>query len=256
MQSQAGWQAGAQLRRMGWLLHAHHVETKLLALDHAVKANFNPNQPRVPAGSADGGQWTGGGGGGGGRNVGGSDGSDTLVGSDGDDRFGDLPDIPKERPPNIRDRNRLVRRIATLVARMAGRVGAGRAGLIIAGLDLAQWVYDEYQAYARITAYADPPKTLEELHDAVSFPAAGYEIHHIVEQGPATVEGFPKSQIDARDNLVRIPKLKHQDITGWYATPNERFGGLRPRDYLRGRNWEERRAIGIEALIKFEVLKP
>jgi hypothetical protein len=253
MQSQADRQAGVQLRRMGWLLHAYRLETKFRLLGCSVKANFNPNQPRVPAGNTDGGQWTGGGGGGG--RVSGSDGSDTLTGG-GDHQFGDLPDIPRERPPHIRDRNRLVRRIATLVARMAGKVGAGRAGLILAGLDLAQWVYEEYQAYATITAYADPPKSLEELHDAVSFPAAGYEIHHIVEQGPATAEGFPRSQIDARDNLVRIPKLKHQDITGWFGKPNEDYLGMMPREYLRGKGWEERRRVGIDALIQLEVLKP
>lgn len=28
------------------------------------------------------------------------------------------------------------------------------------------------------------------------------------------------------------------------------------RDYLRGRTWEERRRIGLEALIEFEALKP
>jgi hypothetical protein len=66
MQSQAGWHEGTQLRRMGWLLHAYRLETKLRVLGCAVKANFNPNQPRVPAGNPDGGQWTDGGGGGGG----------------------------------------------------------------------------------------------------------------------------------------------------------------------------------------------
>lgn len=34
-----------------------------------IKAGFNPAQPRVPAGSPDGGEWTGGGGGGGGENA-------------------------------------------------------------------------------------------------------------------------------------------------------------------------------------------
>jgi hypothetical protein len=51
-----------QLRRMRSLLWAHVVEAKLLDLERAVKANFNPNQPRVPAGNPDGGQWTGTGG--------------------------------------------------------------------------------------------------------------------------------------------------------------------------------------------------
>ena len=59
----AGRAASARLRRVGWFLHAQLVETKLHALAYAAKANFDPNQPRVPAGNTDGGQWTDGGGG-------------------------------------------------------------------------------------------------------------------------------------------------------------------------------------------------
>jgi len=55
----------AQLYRLNWLLRARVVEAKLRELKRAVKAGFDPNQPRVPAGSPDGGEWTGGGGGGG-----------------------------------------------------------------------------------------------------------------------------------------------------------------------------------------------
>jgi hypothetical protein len=51
-----------QLHRLSWLIHAGVVEAKLRDLERAVKAGFDPSQPRVPAGSADGGQWTGGGG--------------------------------------------------------------------------------------------------------------------------------------------------------------------------------------------------
>jgi hypothetical protein len=40
------------------LLWANVVETKLHQLESALKANFDPNQPRVPAGNPDGGQWT------------------------------------------------------------------------------------------------------------------------------------------------------------------------------------------------------
>jgi hypothetical protein len=65
-----------------------------------------------------------------------------------------------------------------------------------------------------------------------------------------------ESAIDASDNLVRIPTFKHEEITGWYAQPNLKFGGLSPRDYLRGKPWGERRKVGIEALVRFEVLKP
>ena len=57
-ESQASWQTSATLRRIRSLLLANLVEEKLRILQRAVKANFNPNQPRVPRGNPDGGQWT------------------------------------------------------------------------------------------------------------------------------------------------------------------------------------------------------
>lgn len=36
--------------------------------------------------------------------------------------------------------------------------------------------------------------------------------------------------IDSRSNQARIPMLKHIEISRWYATRNEGFGGLTPQD--------------------------
>ena len=47
-----------KLLRLRCLVAAANVETRLAILAQAVKANFNSNQPRVPAGNPDGGQWT------------------------------------------------------------------------------------------------------------------------------------------------------------------------------------------------------
>jgi hypothetical protein len=55
---------------------------------------------------------------------------------------------------------------------------------------------------------------------------------------------------------VRIPKFKHEDVTSWFMKKQSRFGGLSARDYLKGRSWEERRAIGLQALIETGVLEP
>lgn len=59
------WLVGARLRRLKSALLGSIAETKLRQFERALKANFDPNQPRVPAGNPDGGQWTGTGGGGG-----------------------------------------------------------------------------------------------------------------------------------------------------------------------------------------------
>jgi hypothetical protein len=59
------FQLSAALHRVSWLLHASLVEAKLRDLRRAVKAGFDPNEPRVPAGSGrESGRWTRVGGGG------------------------------------------------------------------------------------------------------------------------------------------------------------------------------------------------
>ena len=57
-ESEASWQASAALQRMRSILLANIVKEKLRNLQRAIKANFDPNQPRVPRGNPDGGQWT------------------------------------------------------------------------------------------------------------------------------------------------------------------------------------------------------
>ena len=94
------------------------------------------------------------------------------------------------------------------------------------------------------------------MQQAVFNPKQGYEIHHIVEKGSAEQDRFPDSMIHAPDNLVRIPRFKHWEITSWYMTKNKDYKGIPPREHLRGRPWAERMGIGLDALILHGVLKP
>jgi len=91
---------------------------------------------------------------------------------------------------------------------------------------------------------------------ATSNQAKGYDVHHIIEQTAAEEAKYPRAMIDAPENLVRIPTLKHWQITGWYMTRSERFDGLTPRQYLQEKSWGERQRLGHEALVNFGVLKP
>ncbi len=127
---------------------------------------------------------------------------------------------------------------------------AGAAFLI--ALQAAKWL-SEFRPW--IDAYQDPPKTLKKLQQDLS-ALDGYNIHHIVEQTPARKDGYPDSAIDAPDNLVRIPTLTHWLISAWFSRQNDNFGGLSPRDYLRGKSWGGRMRVGKEALILFGVLQP
>jgi hypothetical protein len=61
--------------------------------------------------------------------------------------------------------------------------------------------------------------------------------------------------IDSRENQVRIPVLKHIDISAWYSKGNDDFGGQSPRDYLRDKDWDEQMRVGLDRLRKHKVLK-
>jgi len=284
----AGRAASRELRRVGWLLHAHVVETKLYALREAVKTNFDPNQPRVPAGHGrESGRWTDAGGGTGGRLPSGSGtlldsgGSQSerirLAQNDSPDRESDVPrlpgarrrkiqsisDIPKEKPASRRLQNTVAKFVAHEVAsvilaraELRGLIGAElRAAVsrVMIAMEVASWVSD---LLPPLVSYSDPPRSLKELRDAVSHPRSGYEIHHIVEKDAAAKDGFPRSMVESRENLVRVPTFKHHEITGWFMTGNEDFGDLSPRNYLRGKDWQTRMRVGLDALIEYGVLKP
>jgi hypothetical protein len=164
------------------------------------KANFDPNQPRVPRGNRDGGRWT-------------------RIGSASGAPDGDPPKVPKEKPLTGRARNAVIKSVARWLLR------ASPAGRIINVIEIGSWLY-EYSGY--ITAYLDDPRTLAELQAAVADPKTGYDIHHIVEQTPARQDGFPESLIEGSDNLVRISTLKHWEVTTWFNTRNDDYGGQSP----------------------------
>jgi len=200
------------------------------------KYGYNPDQERVPAGSGiESGRWT---------RVAGKL-PPTLGHNSGN--F----DIPPERPEDSRERTGAIRAAARFLARIPGPIG--RAAALLTIFEGASWLREHK---AEIETQLDPPKTLEELQEAVDVDRPGTQKHHIVEQGPAERDGFQRSQIDAPDNLVRISKQKHQEISEWFSRKNVRYGLETPRDWLRGKSWEERRAVGIEKLIDVGVLKP
>jgi len=226
----------SNLTALRWDIAALAVMARALHLGLlARKAGFRPDQPRVPAGNPDGGQWTE---------------DPSWTGAGGDERVPLVfvsddgpPRIPEKQPPTTRLRNRWS--VAVAQGLFANRIVVDQ---------VVQWVWDH--ARDRIVAYLEPPRTLEELRQAVAEPRAGFDIHHIAEQTPARQDGFPESQINGAENLVRIPTYRHWEITAWYARGNPTYGGLSPREFLRGEPWEVRQAVGLKALRDFGVLKP
>jgi hypothetical protein len=161
------------------------------------------------------------------------------------------PDIPAERPESAAVRNRIVKTAVKWAARIVLRTALGPPGHLLTLIEVASWLYDYYPT---MRSYFDPPKTLEELQAAARFRKEGYELHHIVESGPALKDGFPVALVESPENRVLIPTLKHREITAWYMKRNEAYGWLTPREYLRGRSWQLRTALGLHALVIHGVL--
>lgn len=235
------------------------------ALQILRKAGFNPDEPRVPAGDAKGGQWT--------RDDTAYASGGTLFDANPDDLWtpsaqyvannppgtghnqgppleGTPPSIPPRPPETRRGLNLFIKAAAYWLA----AIGKAAAARYLRLLQAIYWVATRALPYIR--AYLSAPKSLKELQQDVLNPQIGYDIHHVVEQTSARDDGFSDDMIDGADNLVRIPTLKHWQISAWYQIRNEKYGGLSPRNYLRGKTWEERYRVGIDALIRFGVLKP
>lgn len=248
----------------------------------ALSRKYNPNQPRVPAGNSDGGQWT--------------DGGSGSAAPIGDIGFGNLselndfsdlfqitpsetdfdgvqlagdppegighnqgppldepPEIPQQRPETRSERMDFARSAVAWIGRI-GRYSPA-AGMFLGALDQAE---DLKALTDAIKTANDPPRSLDELQEAVgSTSKDGYHDHHIAEQTAARNAGDPESLIQSRDNLVRIPILKHIDITSYDATRIEQEDGSMPspRESLKGKDFETRRQFGLEMLRRYGVLK-
>jgi hypothetical protein len=245
-----------------------------------LEAKYSPSQPRVPAGNPRGGQWTDRSGGEStgtslAQPMGNVDIGDVSGSSEVDDLFQITPDdtrvdgvqlaandspddpapvrdptpkIPLDRPETGAERTSYLRSAANWLARNAGLAGAVYSGT----MNNVEWLRDYHDV---VQASRDAPKSLEELQQAVNDPKPGYDVHHIVEQTAAERFGFTRSDIEHPENLVRIPRLRHYQITGWYMQESEKFDGLSPRAYLQDKDWAERYRVGLEALKEFKVLK-
>lgn len=162
------------------------------------------------------------------------------------------PEIPDEKP--TRSSSTLLRAAANWIARALAARAFGAVSLFISVIGARSWARSK--AHEIVTSL-DPPKSLEDLEAAVNEPRRGTELHHHkMEQHVSKQRGLSQSEIDAPGNRVRIPTFKHYEITSWYRTPNRRFGGLSPRQYLADKPPEEHAKVGREALILFKVLRP
>lgn len=173
------------------------------------------------------------------------------------------PDIPATQPSTTQQVNAVLRSLATWLGLAQAVLGAvyeldPEVAMVLAAIEATIWLADYI---SKIFSYLDGPQTVADLQSAATRPAPpGYEIHHIVEaqrgsdNPQSNARNFP-DLIDSAENLVRIPYWKHVEISSWYSTKNERYGGVTPRQYLRGKSWNEQYTLGLQILRDMGVLK-
>jgi hypothetical protein len=93
------------------------------------------------------------------------------------------------------------------------------------------------------------PRAFKESYKNRGHPDTDW--HHIVEKDA----DFPDEWKHNTLNMVKIPRAKHWAITQFYSTPNEEYGWLTPREWLRGQSFEVHRDFGIAQLCRFGALK-
>jgi hypothetical protein len=173
------------------------------------------------------------------------------------------PDIPATQPTTTQQINAVLRSLAIWLGRALAVIGAlyefdPEVAAVLAAIEATAWLANYVP---KIFSYLDGPQTVADLQSAATRPAPpGYEIHHIVEaqrgsdNPQSNARNFP-DLIDSAENLVRIPYWKHVEISSWYSTKNERYGGVTPRQYLRGKSWNEQYTLGLQILRDMGVLK-
>jgi hypothetical protein len=191
-----------------------------------------------------------------------------------------------EKLARLAVRRQLRRALVHTLLRQAARLAIEAAGDAVPGLDVvagAATIADlavmaeenaalKRDADAAIKFVQNGPYSLEELRaspDDKAFssfsefkkiklakyfgPAGdGYDYHHIVEQ--SAKGDIPESELQSTQNIVRIPRLLHEEIGAQYSLwQRELDGSLRAS--LNGASLSDRRNIGLKVMRDVGILK-
>jgi hypothetical protein len=173
-------------------------------------------------------------------------------------------------------RNRFIAGLRLLAGFAADAVPV--AGEIFDAYEIAQTVSDgialEEDVAAAKAFVQEGPQTLESLQMSTDyqpfssfnafkkdllgkyFGAAGdgYEYHHIVEQGGKGLDNLPAGLMDSTENVVKIPRLLHEEISAEYGKLYQGTGKTL-RDWLSTQPYEVRRAEGIAVMRRLGIIK-
>jgi hypothetical protein len=82
----------------------------------------------------------------------------------------------------------------------------------------------------------------------------GYQYHHIVTQGGANADNISAEQLQNTDNIVILPTLLHEAVTGEYLgkSPVE---SLNMYQWLQTQPYEVQREEGLKILRRLNILE-
>jgi hypothetical protein len=242
---------------------------------------YDPDQPRVPAGHRDGGQWTDGFV----ATVDGENPGEELLTSDEQEEVSRLTEQARrilaeagdpgallilaaggDKPPKLpRTKSAALVFFAEFIKKLTTFLSFEERNSPV-WHDIVFWVHAIDTFLPEFETFLNPPKEWEDLvADQVyrefdsqeafeeAYGSAGlfHDWHHLVERNA----GFSPEEVHNTKNIVRIPRGKHWLITSYMTTKRKDLGWLSYREWLRGRPIEEHLRIGLKAARETGVLK-
>jgi hypothetical protein len=110
--------------------------------------------------------------------------------------------------------------------------------------------FDSFDAFKK-TDDADAADLEKQFGEA----GDGYDYHHIVEQA-ANGRRLTLRELNSTTNIIKIPRLLHEEINVEYATKRDINGVYQSlRQSLQGKSFEEQREAGIAVLRKLGIIE-
>jgi hypothetical protein len=111
-----------------------------------------------------------------------------------------------------------------------------------------------YEEFANYGDFVKGDSALDLLEKRFGSAGDGYQYHHIVTQGGANAGNILAEQLQNTDNIVRIPTLLHEAVTGEYLGKSP-VDGMNMYQWVQTQPYEVQREEGLKILRRLDILK-
>jgi hypothetical protein len=123
---------------------------------------------------------------------------------------------------------------------------------VLGELQVSSNGYEEFHSYEQFTK---SELTQDQLAKRFGGAEDGYEYHHIVSQGGENGRKIPPEQLQNTDNIIRIPTLLHEAVSGEYQKDAPDGSRRTVYEWLQTQPYEVQREYGLQILRKLHILK-